>query len=198
MKEIWKDVVGFEGLYKVSNFGNVKSVDRYVSGKLNSKRFQKGKIMTAQKNRKGYFAVILHKNGIAHHFLIHRLVAISFIENRTNKEQVNHIDMNKGNNSVDNLEWCTSLENIRHSYANGGHSGFTEKQIESVRKNQLIAAKKREIPVMQLDNKMNLINTFGSINEASIVTKSCASKICSCCKGKRKTCNGFIWKYKNN
>ena len=56
--------------------------------------------MTAQKNRKGYFAVILHKNGIAHQFLIHRLVAISFIENPLNKEQINHIDMNKKNNSV--------------------------------------------------------------------------------------------------
>ena len=198
MKEIWKEVVGFKELYEVSNLGNVKSVDRYVCGKLNSKRFQKGKIMTAQKNRKGYFAVILHKNGIAHYFLIHRLVAISFIENPLNKEQINHIDMNKKNNSVDNLEWCTNLENMRHSYANGGHSGFTEKQLEAVKRNQLIAAKKKEIPVMQLDDKMNLINSFRSINEASIITKSCASKICSCCRGKRKTCNGFIWKYKNN
>ena len=115
MKEIWKDVVGFEGLYKVSNLGNVKSVDRYFCGKLNSKRFQKGKIMTAQKNRKGYFAVILHKNGIAHHFLIHRLVAISFIENRLNKEQVNHIDRNKLNNSAENLEWVTRQENVEHA-----------------------------------------------------------------------------------
>ena len=196
MEETWKDVVGFEGYYKVSNNGKVKSVDRYVDGKLNSKRFQKGKPMTIQKSKKGYCVIVLHKNNQYYQKQVHRLVAESFIENTYNKEQVNHLDMNKDNNRADNLEWCTNLENMRHSYSNGNHGGFNENKLIAVRKNQLIAAKKREISVVQFDLKMNLINTFNSITEASILTKSCASKISSCCRGNRKTCNGFIWKYK--
>jgi hypothetical protein len=195
MEEIWKDVVGFENLYEVSNLGNVRSLDRYVSGKLNSKRFQKGKNMTIQKTPKGYYSIILHKNGMAYQMLVHRLVAIAFIENKSNKDQVNHLDLNKSNNNMNNLEWCTNLENMRHSYANGGHSGFTEKQIAAVRKNQLKAAEKRSRKVCQFDKEMNFIKSYRNSIEASKKTGSCASKISACCAGHRKTCNDFIWKY---
>jgi hypothetical protein len=195
MEENWKDVVGFENLYEVSNLGNVRSLDRYVSGKLNSKRFQKGKNMTIQKTPKGYYSIILHKNGMAYQMLVHRLVAIAFIENKSNKDQVNHLDLNKSNNNMNNLEWCTNLENMRHSYANGGHSGFTEKQIAAVRKNQLKAAEKRSRKVCQFDKEMNFIKSYRNSIEASKQTGTCSSKISACCAGHRKTCNNFIWKY---
>lgn len=101
MKEIWKDVEGYEGLYQVSNFGNLYS--SYVKRKLQ---------LSLDKYR--YKQVILVKNGVRKRHLLHRMVAQEFIPNPENKPQVNHIDENKTNNTVSNLEWVTSKENINH------------------------------------------------------------------------------------
>ena len=108
MEEIWKDVTGYEGLYKVSNFGQVKSLKR-----LNSYgRTVPEKILKPHPNVKsGYLCVNLHKNNKQTMVFIHRLVATAFIPNPQNLPQVSHKDETRTNNAVDNLEWVTNKEN---------------------------------------------------------------------------------------
>lgn len=106
MKEIWKDIPNYEGIYQVSNFGNVRNKDK----KLNFF------------DNKGYLVVDLSKNNIRKHYRVHRLVADVFIENPYNKKEVNHIDGNKHNNNVYNLEFVTSRENKIHAVNNGLNS----------------------------------------------------------------------------
>ena len=101
MEEIWKDVKGYEGLYQVSNLGRVKRVET-------------DRILKPLKHTKGYYRVDLSKNGSQSKKFIHRLVAQVFIPNPDNKSQVNHIDENKTNNLVSNLEWMTAKENLNH------------------------------------------------------------------------------------
>ena len=106
MQEIWKDIPGFEGLYQVSNFGRVKSLN------YNKRKIEK---CLSIKRSFVYDIVCLSKHGLSKYLLVHRLVAEAFIPNPDNKEQVNHKDGNKRNNKVDNLEWATCKENILHS-----------------------------------------------------------------------------------
>ena len=107
MKEIWKDIKDYEGLYKVSNLGRVKSLD--IVDRLN--RTFKGKIRKAKFNNRGYEQIALYKNGNQKYFLVHRLVAQAFIPNPDNLPQVNHLDQNNKNNNSINLEWCTNNYN---------------------------------------------------------------------------------------
>jgi hypothetical protein len=119
MKEkiIWLSVPGFFGIYKVNQFGTVKSLDHKVICK--KCRIQKGRILTTSKNKKGYVNVSLSKKGKRLHTGVHRLVALAFIPNPENKSQVNHKDGNKENNYYKNLEWSTNQENCRHAVKNG-------------------------------------------------------------------------------
>jgi hypothetical protein len=117
MQEIWRDVKGYEGFYMVSNLGRVKSLDRYVSrGCRYPNKFQyvKGKILSPNKGG-SYLQVVLNKGGKSKPFLVHRLVAEAFIDNPNNYPCVNHIDENKKNNCVDNLEWCTYKYNNEYN-----------------------------------------------------------------------------------
>ena len=115
--EIWKDISNYEGLYQVSNLGNIRSLNRYTNGR-NSKRLIKGKILKVFKDKDGYMNVNLYKNAEIKQFKVSRLVAQAFIPNIDNKPQVNHIDGNRYNNQVSNLEWCTSRENNLHAFRN--------------------------------------------------------------------------------
>jgi hypothetical protein len=126
MEEIWKDIQGYEGLYSVSNLGNVK-----------------GKWVLKPATRKDdYMQVGFHVNNVHKYFLVHRLVATAFIPNPLNLEMVNHKDTVKSNCAVYNLEWCTRSENTIHSYANNlqsqkgsinGNSKLTESDVLAIR-----------------------------------------------------------------
>ncbi len=118
-EEIWKPIVGYENLYEVSNIGRVRSLDRFVSAKLNSVSHKKGQLLKPRIDHKGYARVCLSKNGKGKHFRIHRLVALTFILNPNNLPQVNHKTGNKLQNNIENLEWITNLDNMRHAWKNG-------------------------------------------------------------------------------
>lgn len=117
--EIWKDVKNYEGLYQVSNLGNIKSLDRIVETKNRKNYLRKGKVQKKSVNSFGYETVGFTVDSKTKIYRVHRLVALSFIENTENKPQINHIDGNKTNNNVNNLEWCTSSENQIHSVSTG-------------------------------------------------------------------------------
>lgn len=119
-KEHWRDVVGYEGRYKVSDIGRVKSVPRAFKmkdGRNNT--IKKELLMKFKVDKDGYFKVGLRKEGKQRFFFVHRLVAQAFINNPNFKPQVNHIDGIKNNNSVSNLEWVTHQENRTHAAENG-------------------------------------------------------------------------------
>ena len=113
-QEIWKEVKGFQGLYEVSNLGRIKQLERMRTGKRSNSKMKEC-IKKVCHHAHGYSTVTLMTNK---RFLVHRLVAIAFIPNPNNYAEVNHIDWNKKNNSVENLEWCTRKYNLIHAYQN--------------------------------------------------------------------------------
>jgi len=127
MEEIWKEIKGYEGYYKVSNFGNVKSLRRKIMTSKGHYHTVNSRVMVLKKDTNGYSSVILSKNQITNQFRVHRLVADAFIPNVENLKCVNHIDGNKKNNKVENLEWVTHSENSRHSVK----IGLTQKKDNS-------------------------------------------------------------------
>ena len=117
MEEIWRPCKDYEGLYEVSNLGRVRSCDKMVwNGKIHY--FKKGEIKTPQIRKDGYTVVSLYKNNKGKHIRVHRLVALAFIENPKPEiyNDVNHIDCNRSNNKVENLEWCNALTNHEHGH----------------------------------------------------------------------------------
>lgn len=115
MNEIWKPISGYEGRYEVSNFGRVKSLAREYQTGAHQATIRMGERILKPKVRPNrYCLVSLNKDGVVHDAYVHRLVAEAFIPNPNNLPQVNHIDENPSNNRVDNLEWCTPVQNIRH------------------------------------------------------------------------------------
>jgi hypothetical protein len=122
MREIWKDINGFEGLYKISNNGRVKGLARKVWNKANGSYSQLPEcIKIPDSTNKPYAQIALSKNGKYKKFLIHRLVAIHFVPNPNNLPEVNHKDLNKKNCNANNLEWSTRLSNAQHAKANGSY-----------------------------------------------------------------------------
>ena len=175
MEEIWKDIPNYDGLYQVSNLGNVKSLNRYVRTCGNAKRLVKEKILKATLDNTGYYVVGLYKNNIQSNYHIHRLVIEAFIPNTQNKPQVNHIDGNKLNNCLDNLEWCTASENGIHAY------------------NHNLNKSRKEIN--QYDLGGNFVKKWDSIKDAQAFYKT--THISECCHHKRKQCKDYIWRYAN-
>lgn len=136
MNEIWKDVKGFEGLYQVSNLGRVRSLDRRKNN-----HFFRGRILRQPKDKDGYCLVTLNDGKRSKMGRVHRLVALAFIPNPENLPEVNHIDENKENNRIDNLEWCTTKYNLTYGSRKGmmsgtknNHAKLTEKEVVEIRK----------------------------------------------------------------
>lgn len=129
--EIWKDIVGYEGLYQVSNMGNVRSLYRTVRCG-NKDNTLNGKLLTPAKNKCGYLYVNLRKNGETKSKNIHRLVAEHFVPNPMCKPQVNHLDENKENNKADNLDWVTAKENANHGSRNYKISEYRKQNVVAI------------------------------------------------------------------
>ena len=183
MTEIWKDIDGYEGLYQVSDMGNVKS--------LNYNHTRRPKVLIPVRHRNGYLFVSIGGKQYA----IHRLVAQAFIPNEHNKAQINHKDGRKDNNLVDNLEWATPKENMVHAIGAGLIRFNTAKKRESGRVNIKKATEANKKRIIQLDQNGEPIMTFSSIIEASRMTNANATHISLCAKGKHKTCGGYGWRH---
>lgn len=177
------------GLYQVSNFGRVKSLNYYIVNN-GIRKFHSETTLSLCIDKTGYVVVNLNKNGKRKVGKVHRLVAEAFIPNVTNKPQVNHIDGDKTNNNVDNLEWCTNRENQIHAVRTG-LTHHTEKQRKSFDKIRIDNSKK----VIQMDLEGNEIKLWNSMEEAAKYIGICRSGISECCSGKHKTAGGFKWKY---
>ena len=168
MDEIWKDIEGFEGLYQVSNLGNVKSL-------VDSNGVSREKIRKPSICSNGYLQVILYKNKTIKHFSVHRLVAIAFIPNPNNLPCVNHIDECKTNNVASNLEWCTHKENINYGSRNERASKAISKKVGAFKNGELVL-------------------TFPSTREAGR-QGFCQFSVSACCRGERNSHKGYEWRY---
>ena len=166
MQEIWKDILGYEGLYQVSNTGKVISYSKNPNGKL-----------LIPYLTKGYQSVSLTKKPIGRKtFLVHRLVAQAFLPNPQNLKEINHKDENKQNNNVCNLEWCTREYNMCYKNARF-HQGISHG----------VAVKQILVDVQ--------VATYCSAEFAAKVNNIDESSILKCCNGKRKTAGGYMWEY---
>ena len=182
--EVWKDIVGYEGLYQVSNLGRVKSLKRKVYAGRNRMRWQYERILSNNKtNGNGYIVVSLNKESKSKNKYVHRLVAEAFLENPNNYKYINHKDQNTFNNNVNNLEFCTAQYN----------STYRDAHIKrGLRfRNNLVNSKK----VYQLDENENIIKEFPSMAEASRELGTNHTSIYACLNGKQKHAFGYKWKY---
>lgn len=173
-KEIWKDVVGYEGLYQVSNYGRVKSLN--YSNQYKS--FVRNRILKLSTNHKGYVCVSIGYKP-RRTCTVHRLVAQAFIPNPNKLPQVNHKDGNKQNNVVSNLEWCDNDFNMNHAKINGLLNGRTNKL-------------KKQIEQYSLNDEF--ISKWASAKDVYQTLKISSSHIRECCRGERKTAGGFKWR----
>lgn len=184
--ENWKDIKGYEGLYQVSDLGRVKSLERdiyFPNGTVN--RHIEEKILVPILNVYGYSFVNLHKNGTSKAILIHRLVAMAFIENPENKSQINHKNEVKTDNFVENLEWCDSAYNANYGTRNA-------RMIQNRRSYKLGNNPKAKAIFCEELNK-----TFDCITSAEEELGISVSSISQACKGKQKTAGGFHWRFIN-
>lgn len=190
--EIWKDIIDFEGLYKISNIGRVKSLTRYVKHSRGGKMILHGRILKQIEKTNGYMLVGLNKNSKGYKKHVHRLVAEAFIPNPYNKPQVNHKDLNKKNNTLNNLEWVSSSENIKHSYKNGNRKS-PKSMLGKFGKDHHLS-----ISVVQLTKLNEFIKSYDGVRVAERNTNIDRSCIIKACKGIQKTAGGYKWMYKTD
>lgn len=183
MEEIWKDIQEYEGLYQVSNLGNVRSMNyQGTKGKIQNLRFKT--------NKCGRLWVLLYRDGRGKPMLVHRLVGAAFIPNPDSLPQINHKDENPQNNIVENLEWCTNQYNVQYTvnrhpewFRNGGNPGRPRN------------GKYKQYPVNQLDANGNIIKKWPNARTIFVQTGMSDWSISECCRGNRKKAYGFRWQY---
>lgn len=144
--EIWADIPGFEGAYQISNTGIIRSLDRKVNCRFGSYAIKKGKILKPSINGEGYYAVTLSKESKRQVRSIHRLLALAFLSNPKGKREVNHINGNKHDNRLENLEWVSSSENRKHAWDTG-----LKFATQKMRDNMFILGKKRSKKYVEQD-----------------------------------------------
>ena len=183
--EEWRDIKGYEGKYQISNLGRVKS--------LNYHRENREKILSNTPSKDGYLQVNLYKEGKRKPYSIHRLVALHFIPNPNNYEEVNHKDENKQNNTVNNLEWCTHKHNI--NYGTAKERMIKTQKINGKNKGSK-HSKSRKVKCITTDKE------FNCLKEASEYYNVAYQNISACCRGKQKsagkhpdTGEKLVWKY---
>lgn len=184
MQEIWKDIEGYEGLYQVSNLGNVKSLS---FGARNIRKSNVAKFLKQSPTNCGYYKVELYNNGERKMMYVHRLVALAFIPNPEQKSQVNHIDGDKSNNVASNLEWVSSRENLKHAT----DTGLRTPTPMAGKRGRL---NKNSKPILQYDLSGTFIARWDSIADAGRYFGN-ASQISLCLTGRHKTAYGFKWEY---
>lgn len=194
-QEVWKDVVGYEGLYKISNNGRLLRCERLAS----NNHLLPYKIKVLKRKKNGYFgATIVNLKGECKNVLIHRLVAEAFIPNPENKPCVDHIDGVKWNNNVENLRWCTHKENINFPLSIKKRCA-SEKIAQN--KPQVIMKKiqsSHKKMVLQYNLSGELIREFNSLHEIKRILGFDIYNISACCNNRRKNAFGFIWKFKED
>ena len=215
MKEIWKDIEGYEGLYQVSNMGRVKSLERTVWCGLNGGCYRAipERIIKPSKDNYGYLVVNLWEDGKMKTYKVHRLVATAFIPNPNNLPVINHKNEIKNDNKVDNLEWCSVLYNNTYN-DKAKKTGkklkgrkLSEEHIKKLRGRKLseetirkIAEKQRNNtrtskPVYSVDKVTGEIKEYPSAKEAERCTGIYHGSIIRCCRGERKSAGGHTWFY---
>lgn len=175
-REIWKNVKGYENLYLVSNYGNIKRIGKNKNRKFNV-------------TRNGYALVNLYKNGVSKNISVHRIVAEAFLKNIYNLPQVNHKNGVKTDNRVENLEWISVKENIKHSYRALG------RKTSKGNKGNINRITKSTKPLIQYDLDGNFVKVWGSKENASRELKIDSATISNCCRDKRKSTGHYKWKY---
>lgn len=175
VKEIWRPVPGYEGIYEVSSLGRIKSLAR----KTNNQTGKKDLIMSPGwiGNKKGYLFVWLCKDGKRTRYSVHRLVATVFIPNPLNLPFVNHKDCNPQNNRVENLEWCDAKYNINYGNRNK------------------ITSRKLSIPVKQYTKDGQFVAEYSSAIEAEAITHISSQNISRCRAGSLPSAGGYVWTY---
>ena len=180
-EEIWKDITWYEWLYQVSNFGKILSTKR-----KNTKWW----ILRPWSNPQGYEIASIYLNWVQKYYTVHRLVALAFIPQEEWKDQVNHKDGNKKNNRVDNLEWCTMSENLKHSFRVLG------RKVCKTWTWKFWSLHHNAKAIEQYSLEWEFIREFWWMAEATREVWVDRASIYSCCMGKYKQAWWFIWKYK--
>ncbi len=195
-EEIWKDIIGYEGLYQISNLGRVKSLPKKLKCRNGFFRIKTEKIIPNRINNKGYFTITLWNNYKCKTFLTHRLIAIHFIPNIENKPCIDHIDTDRLNNSIDNLRWCTHKENMNNPISLINNS--TSKKACSSRTNKTKKERGRKTApkdVCRYDLHGKYIDTFYSATDAENKIGISQSDISACCLKKKPSAGGYLWAF---
>ena len=158
----WKDIAGYEGIYQINEYGFIKSLSRVVknNGSYSGSIRKKERILKHSINRYGYCVITLQKNGVRQFKLIHRLVSETFISNPNKYKEVNHKDLDKSNNHISNLEWCSRSYNINHYYQNSNKTSKYKGVSYSSDRNKWCA-------YIDIDKKRIMLGRFDSEEEAN-------------------------------